>query len=324
MAHEIEIGVDGKAKMAYAASGGKPWHGLGTAVGDCVTPVEMMEAAGLDWAVEKMQTFVHFQNDDGSVENVYTGQDALVRSSDKVILDTVGKDWNPVQNAEAFDFFCDFVDKGDMKMDTAGSLRGGKLVWAMAKLKDGFTVFNGDEVRGYLLFTNPHLYGKSIDVRICVERVVCNNTLTIALAENSKNFAKINHRSKFDANRVKAILGIGENKMDQFKKQMEFLGSKQYRKVDIVKYYGDIFGKSEMEGKDLSRTGEKVMEILENQPGHEYQPGSFYQLFNSVTYATDHLLGRGADTRIDSAWYGQNAIKKQKALDLALKMAEMA
>jgi phage/plasmid-like protein (TIGR03299 family) len=315
MAHEIEI-VNGKANMAYAASGGKPWHGLGTPVDDKITPIEMMKAANLDWTVSKKQTFVEI---DG--ENVYTGQDALVRSSDNAILDVVGEGWNPVQNEEAFDFFHDFVSKGNMKMDTAGSLRGGKIVWALAKINSGFTLFNGDEVKGYLLFTNPHQYGKSIDVRTCMERVVCNNTLTVALNENSKNVAKINHRSVFNADRVKAILGIADTKVEKFKEAAEFLGSKRYRKTDLLQFYGDVFGRSEVEGKDLSRTGEQVMALLETQPGAEYQAGTFWQVFNSVTFATDHILGRGNDTRLDSAWFGQNSLRKQKALNLALEMA---
>lgn len=314
MAHEIEI-IDGKAQTAYV--GNKPWHGLGVKLEEGVTPNEMMIAAGLDWTVEKQNTFIEIGD-----KKVYTNTDALVRSTDNKILDIVGRDWNPVQNAEAFDFFCDFVEKGDMKMDTAGSLKEGKIVWALAKLKNDFTIFNGDHVKGYLLFSNPHQYGKSIDVRFCAERVVCNNTLVMALAESSKGFAKINHRSKFDAERVKSIIGISSNKMDDFKKVAEFIGSKQYKQVDVIKYYGEIFGKSEAKGKDLTRSGEQAMEILESQPGNEFQKGSFWQLFNSITYVTDHVLGRGDDTRMESAWFGMNATKKQKALTLAVDMCK--
>lgn len=314
MAHELEMTKNGAA-MAYV--GDKPWHGLGVKLAEGISPVEMMKAAQLDWTVEKKETFVKLGN-----EEVYAGRDALVRTSDNKILDIVGQDWNPVQNEEAFQFFDDFVKKGNMSMDTAGSLRDGNIVWAMAKINHGFDLFGGDEVKGYLLFTNPHQYGKSIDVRNCMERVVCNNTLTMALAEKGKKSVKINHRSVFDADRVKAVLGVAEHKIDEFKQKAEFIGSKKYQKTDITKYVGEIFGLSEVEGKTLSRTGEKVLEIIDTQPGAKYAEGTFWQLFNAVTYTTDHLLGREDSSRVESAWFGQNSLKKLKALELAIDMAK--
>ena len=194
MAHEVET-------MAYA--GALPWHGLGVPVSNDLTPAQMQQKAGLDWEVEKVDTFMRWKGD-----NVATGNQALVRSTDGKILTQVGKGWNPVQNSEAFDFFTDFVAAGDMMMDTAGSLKDGRIVWAMADVKDGFSLFGGDEVKGYLLFSNPHEYGKAIDIKFVMERVVCNNTLAVALNEKGQPSLRVNHRSKFDANKVKEILGL--------------------------------------------------------------------------------------------------------------------
>jgi len=321
--HELEILSNGTASMAYRASNGKPWHGLGVPVGDDMTPAEIMKAANLDWTVSKHEMFI--EGDFGAgLQRVKTGKDALVRDSDGKIMTIVGENWKEVQNSEAFNFFHDFVEKGDMVMDTAGALKDGRIVWALASIKDGFTLFNGDEVKGYLLFSNPHLYGKSIDIRFCAERVVCNNTLTMALAERGKNAVKINHRSVFDADRVKSILGVSSDKLNNFKEAAEFLGSKKFTKEALTEYYGTLFGKSEMEGKDLSRNGQIVMDLIENQPGAEYQAGTFWQAFNAVTYATDHVLGRENDTRLESAWFGKNSNVKQQALTLALDMAKVA
>jgi phage/plasmid-like protein (TIGR03299 family) len=318
MAHEIEV-KNGVAQTAYRISKGKPWHGLGTPVGDDLTPEQMMKAAGLDWEVVKVDTFLPWQG-----EMLPTGRQALVRETDGKLLTEVGPGWNPVQNREAFEFFKDFVSAGDMAMDTAGSLKDGQIVWALADVKDGFTLFGGDEVKGYLLFSNPHQYGRSIDVRFCLERVVCNNTLTMALNEKNQASVKINHRSKFDAARVKQILGLSHNKLETFKEAAEFLGSKQYIKSDLETYFGKIFGESKKEDKKLARTAEKVMDLIEVQPGAEFKPGSWWQAFNAVTYAVDHELGRSVDTRMTSAWFGANAKKKVDALTLAVEMAEAA
>ncbi len=315
MAHNIEI-VDGQAQMAYRLSAGVPWHGLGTPVGDDLTPKEIMKAAGLDWTVSKHKTYAKVCED-----YLETGTQALVRDSDKKILTEVGEGWNPVQNEEAFDFFTDFVKTGKMTMDTAGSLQDGRIVWALADLKDGFDLFNGDKVNGYLLFSNPHKYGQSIDVKFCAVRVVCNNTLTMAMTEKGKPSIRINHRSQFDAEKVKEVLGLSHRKMDSFKEAAEFLGSKQFTKDNIDSYFGELFGLSEKEDKKLTRTGDRLVEIIETQPGAEFKPGSFWQLFNASTFFIDHEAGRSNDTRLSSAWFGQGAKKKLDALNLAVEMA---
>ena len=316
MAHELEF-VNGVAQMAYRESKGKPWHGLGTPIGDNLTPLEIQQAAGLDWDVEKVDTFIRYKGD-----NVKTGQQALVRSTDGKILTQVGTGWNPVQNSEAFDFFTDFVSAGDMVMDTAGSLKDGQIVWALADVKDGFSLFNGDEVKGYLLFSNPHQYGKAIDIKFVMERVVCNNTLAVALNEKNQPSVRVNHRSVFDAGKVKEILGLSHNKVEKFKEAAEFLGSKQYDRAKLEQFFGKIFGESSRDDKVLSRTAERAMELVENQPGDHFRPGSWWNAYNAVTYLTDHELGRSADTRMASAWFGGNAKRKVEALDVALEMAD--
>lgn len=318
MAHELEI-KDGVAQMAYRASKGAPWHKLGTAVGDDLTPEQIMKAAGLDWDVVKVDTFFEWEG-----KSVETGRQSLVRSTDGKLMTEVGPGWNPVQNSEAFEFFADFVSVGDMVMDTAGALKDGRIVWALADVKDGFTLFGGDEIKGYLLFSNPHMYGKTIDIKFVLTRVVCNNTLTMALSEKGKPSVKINHRTKFDADRVKEILGLSHNKTEKFKQVMEFLGSKRYVKSDLETYFGEVLGKSTKEDKTLARTAERAMELIETQPGAEFQKGSWWQALNAVTYTVDHELGRSADSRMASAWFGQGAKKKADALDLAVKMAEAA
>lgn len=318
MAHELEV-INGEAQMAYRKSQGLPWHGLGTPVDDEMTPQEMMKAAGLDWEVSKVPTYIDYNG-----QQIETGQEALVRSTDGKILTQVGTGWNPVQNAEAFDFFTEFVSNGDMVMDTAGSLKGGQLVWALADVNDGFSLFNGDEVKGYLLFSNPHMYGKAIDVKFVMERVVCNNTLAVALGESGQPAVRINHRSEFNPEMVKEVLGISHDKVEKFKEAAEFLGSKAYNKEQLNRFMAQVFGTSNREDKDLSRTADQALGFVENQPGDHFRPGTWWNAYNAVTYMADHKLGRSADTRMSSAWFGVNAKRKVDALDAALSFAKAA
>jgi phage/plasmid-like protein (TIGR03299 family) len=318
MAHALEM-INGEAQMAYRLTSGVPWHGLGTPVDDDMTPIEMMKAAGLDWTVRKVESFVEVNGD-----KIPTGQQALIRETDGKILTNVGGNWNPCQNETAFEFFNDFVRAGDMVMDTAGSINDGKMVFAAADVRDGFTLFGGDEVKGYLLFSNPHQYGKCIDVKFVMTRVVCNNTLSMALTEKSQPAVRLSHRNEFDAEVVKELLGISHTRVQQFKEAAEFLGSKRYNNYDFERFLGKVFGTSSQENKVLSRTGERALEIVETQPGANFKPGTWWNAYNAVTYITDHELGRSDDARASSSLFGANARKKLDALDLAVEMAEAA
>ena len=309
MAHLVE-------QMAYA--GQLPWHGLGKKVSPDLTPDEMLREAGLDWLVEKEE--IVLASNQKPLE-----QQALVRSSDSSILTIVGKGWNPVQNHEAFEFFNDFVVSGNMEMHTAGSLKEGKMVWALAKVKESFSVFGDDQVDSYLLFSNPHQFGKCIDVRFTPIRVVCNNTLTYALDSVSVNSVKINHSSKFKGDMVKNALGFSKERLEMYRQQALFLGSKRYTSEKVEEYFGKVFPISgEDKGEKLSRNAKKAMELVYTQPGAKYAEGSFWQLFNAVTYMEDHVVGRSTDSRLYSAWYGQGKNKKQKGLEVALEMAKAA
>lgn len=324
MAHELEI-VNGEASMAYA--GDVPWHGLGTKVPSDLSPEQMLKAAKLDWTVEKRPMF--FKTESG---DKMTDQFALVRSSDDKHLTTISAQWKPVQNIEAFEFFNDFVLTGDMEMHTAGSLKGGKMVWAMAQIKESFELFGGDKVDGYLLFSNPHEFGRSIDIRFTPVRVVCNNTLTMALGSEEKYSIKINHRQRFDADDIKSVLGIAGERLQKYKDQAQFLGQKKFTQESITEYFNRVFPsmskdeekKGNLRSFPISRQAEMAADVLDSQPGSEFAKGSWWQGFNAVTYLTDHVLGRSTDSRLTSAWYGINRAKKEKALELAVEYAEMA
>ena len=316
MAHMVET-------MAYA--GELPWHGLGVPVSNDLTPAQMQQKAGLDWNVEKVDAFVNIGG-----QQVKTGQQALVRTSDNTILTNVGEGWNPVQNSEAFDFFTDFVMEGDMEMHTAGSLKNGQIVWALAKVKESFDIFGEDRVDAYFLFSNPHQYGKAIDVRFTPIRVVCNNTLTMSLNTESERAVKIGHRTSFDADLVKEKLGLATEKFTKYKEMAQFLGSKRFKVEDLIQYYNEVLpSTSRKEAEplavtaydDLSRGAKMCYDALETQPGAEYGAGTWWQAFNSVTYFTDHHQGRNAENRLHSQWFGGNQLKKVKAAEKAVEYA---
>jgi phage/plasmid-like protein (TIGR03299 family) len=198
-------------------------------------------------------------------------------------------------------------------------------VWALAKVKESFELFKGDTIESYLLFTNFHKYGFSTDVRFTPIRVVCNNTLSLSLSSAVERMVKYSHRRVFKPEEVKGLLGIAANKLEQYHDMAAFLGSKKTNDNDLLEYFKQVFPVSgASKKKEVSKNAALALSILHTQPGSEYAEGTWWQPLNAVTFITDHLAGRSADSRLTSAWYGANRNVKLKALELATQYAEAA
>ena len=316
MAHEVET-------MAYA--GETPWHGLGTKVNNDLTPAQIRKAAGLSWDVERKPMYYRWGDEN---EEIPVGSDVLVRNDTGRKLTEISEEWQEVSNQTAFEFFDEFIKAGQMEMHTAGSLKNGNIVWALAKVRKHFQLFNKkDTVESFLLFSLPHIYGKCLDVRFTPIRVVCNNTLTLALDRHGDMAVKLNHRRKFDADQVKETLGLADNKLEIYKKNAQLLSTKKWQTATLEKYFSEVFpnksAKEDSEDK-MSRPARKALEVMDTQPGADLGAGTWWQAFNAVTYLTDHQLGHSPDTRLYSAWYGSNRKKKVFALEKAVEYANAA
>lgn len=326
MSHNVET-------MAYA--GELPWHGLGVPVSNDMSAYEMMEAAQLNWTVKKVPMF-RLNNSVIEQDNLnqYHGgmliknKMALIREEDNTELDVVGKNWHPVQNQEAFDFFYDWVEEGKMEMHTAGSLSNGKIVWILAKVNETFEVVKDDVVESYMLFTNPHSFGTSLNVRFTPIRVVCNNTLQLALGSNN-NGIRLDHTKKFDPHMVRDALGLASNSMIQYSDQAKHLVNKMSTKESRDEYFSKLFPMThhEQEVKGYVRSKKAAYaNRLHNDgtPGAGLVKDSWWDTFNTVTYMYDHKLGKSNASRVRSSWYGDASKSKQEALTKALQYADVA
>tara|TARA_B100000035_G_scaffold1622_2_gene1366 strand:+ start:6471 stop:7499 length:1029 start_codon:yes stop_codon:yes gene_type:complete len=342
MAHAVET-------MAYA--GEVPWHGLGVKVEDNLTPDEMLVAAGLDWTVSKRHLFTHSEPSVENSKEVIPVNDyyVLVRDSDNKTFGPCGPKFVPSQNADAFKFFEKFTSVGDMSMDTAGALKGGEQVWGLAKINDGFTLPGDDRVLGYLLVSVSHKWGKANEIRFTPIRVVCNNTLTYALADKTRPSFKMPHLTALDAEVFKSAeeaLGIAGDRMKDFKESAEFLSSKNYTSQNVVSYISELFQPELLEQQknieqmsdikaiatrqsmvdEFKRIPAMVHQALEEQPGANLKSskGTWWGAANAVTFIVDHKWGHDRDAALHNAWFGGRASLKQKAISKALEYAKAA
>lgn len=315
MAHQVET-------MAYTNQ--VPWHGLGHYVAKAPDVDGMLKAAQLNWSVEKQPMFL---GDEERTE--VPGKSALVRSSDGKVLDVVGSQYKPTQNTEAFEFFREFVDAGGATMETAGSLRGGQFVWGLANLNASFTMAGGDEVKGYLLVASPHKQGKSLLVRFTTVRVVCNNTLTLALGEGGTEF-RMSHRRSFDEvtrTEAKDALGIAREQMGTFERNARKLKRMKMTQREVIEVLAPIYQEKAPVGNiadDFEANGsirmKRLVDVLSNAPGA--QPDNAWGVLNAVTYYSDHLASRTNDKRLTNAWFGKTANDKERVLEALLLRAE--
>lgn len=325
--------MDAVETMAYA--GEVPWHGLGVRVDSTWEPDAMAVAAGVDWEVRSLPIKAKNPN-----TNKYSipvdGFNVITRMSDHKILGPCGPRWKPVQNMESIDFFKKFTEAGHMTMETVGSLDGGKQVWGLAKLQKEITLPGDDVVSGHLLLSNPHIWGKSMTIMFTPIRVVCMNTLMMALRHGNQKFRHPHsvEWSESQAAKAEEALGLGEKLMEDFGEKANALAEKVVDDRVIDYYLAKVLcPEAVTEGKRgainvdtglLNRQFETVKEFVGTQPGAHLKSseGTLWGALNAVTFFFDHHYGKSADSRITSAWFGANRITKQKAANEAFEVLE--
>ncbi len=330
MSHKVET-------MAYANE--KPWHGLGFQVSNKLSVEQMLAAAKIDWTVSKQKLYLNGEHDNRLVDGTY----ALMRDTDKSVLSIVGEVYKPVQNAESMDFFQKFVEAGKMNMETAGSLWGGRYVWGLARVGKDIKILGKDEIRGYLLLSSPHVHGKSMVIQFTPIRVVCWNTIRMALGEKLKGNGsafRMPHSTKFDESvkqKAAEALGLATKQMEEFGEVASHLAKKKAKAEDVEQYFCDVLRfdpkKAMAEGK--VKKDKEVKEprmlphlraALEHAPGHDMvtAAGTWWGALNAVTYVVDHETSGNRDTALKNAWFGHKAEIKSRALDLVMAAAKVS
>lgn len=210
----------------------KPWHGLGVEVAEAPTSADALRLAGLDWEVQQK----NIQVCGGSKIENYK---ANVRSTDGAVLGVVSDSYKIVQNAEAFSFTDELIG-GDVRYETAGSLRGGKKIWLLAKMPE--RKIAGDAVEPYLCFSNTHDGTGAIRVCMTPIRVVCNNTLNLAL-NTAKRQWSARHMGNIEQKMQEArmCLQLADAYMDGLGDYADKLANKTINDEELDKILNEMF-----------------------------------------------------------------------------------
>lgn len=317
MAHELSE-VNGVTEFFY--HGTKPWHGLGTPVNDLATAKEAIEAAHLDWIVEKKD--IYFKEKDTFAFTKTEGC-ATVRADINHPLGIVSNRYMPIQNYEAFDFMDTLVATREAKYVTAGALFQGKKVFLLCQIPGHISINQDDKVEKYLLLVNTHDGSSTLKVMFTGVRVVCNNTLKIATSKsNSFETVSIHHKGNLHAKITEAqkILGISINYFKLMEETFQKFSGYIISQQEATQYFLDVIPG---ETPQATRIRSKIEELYYTGQGADLAINSIWGAYNAVTeYVDHHRIDHNAkpDRYLDSTIFGRGAEIKDTAYKTALAL----
>ncbi|PJI36606.1 DUF932 domain-containing protein [Acinetobacter pseudolwoffii] len=342
MAHQLE-------QMAYV--GDTPWHGLGNQLTQN-QPIEIWaQQAGMDWRIESSDVSYMAKNERGqSIIMPYEEQRVLYRSDTHAPLSVVSQRYQEVQPMEILEFYRDLTEQSGFELETAGVLKGGKKFWALARTGQSTALKGKDVSNGYILLATACDGTLATTAQFTNIRVVCNNTLAIALRgqSSSAGVVKVPHSTKFDADKVKQQLGISVRAWDEHMYEMKQLTQRKVTQGEAAAFFDAVFNNTSMSVADQEeniiqfyrniatanpakeksepngRAMTKVMDMFNGQGrGAELSSAkdTAYGLLCSITEFADHeRRAMSTDHRLDSAWFGAGAALKQRGLEQALRL----
>ena len=262
----------------------KPWHGLGTIVMEAPTSADALGLAGLDWEVVQEPVYT------GNQEPI-KGYKANVRSSDRKVLGVVSDRYKVVQNTDAFSFTDELLGKG-VRYETAGSLQEGKKVWLLARLPKEY-VIAGERISPYLVFSNTHDGSGSVKVAVTPVRVVCNNTLNLALNTAKRSFSMIHAGNIHDKiQEAKDTLFMAERYMDSLSIEFEQLRRQKMTDAQVKEYIELLLPVEEEATPIQSRNTVKLRRDMERRyydaPDLQKVGNNAYRFINAVSDFATH------------------------------------
>jgi len=304
--------------------GETPWHGLGNQLAPG-QPLEVWaKHAGMDWSIRESP--VRFMTESaGNLGAIMTFPEnkVLFRSDTNAPLSVVSQRYQVVQPREILEFYRDLTEVSGFELETAGILKGGRKIWALAKTGQSVALRGNDVTKAYVLLATACDGTLATTAQFTSIRVVCNNTLAVALG-NSTGAVKVPHSTSFDAHSVKKQLGISVSSWDQFMYGLKTLSERKVKTAEAERFFLKVFTDESKTaaGYTNERAMAKTMTLFD---GHgkgadlASSKGTAFGLLNAVTEFVDHeRRARSVDHRLESAWFGQGANLKHKALDQAL------
>ena len=262
----------------------KPWHGLGRKVEEAPCSADALRLAGLDWKVIQEPIYT----DTGEI---IPGYKANVRDSDRKTLGVVTDRYKIIQNEDAFAFTDTLLGSG-VRYETAGSLQEGKRVWILARLPHEY-IISGERISPYLVFSNTHDGSGAVKVALTPVRVVCNNTLNLALQTANRSWS-MNHTGnvKDKIQEAKDALFMAETYMDRLGKEFENLHRQKITDSQVKEYIELLLpmekDATSIQSKNILRLREDLRQRYYDAPDLQEVGNNAYRFINAVSDFATH------------------------------------
>ena len=319
MAHLVQT-------MAY--KGASPWHSIGNRLSPRQSIETWQREAGMNWQINETPVLFNAAQGEGSLLNLRSNADikVLYRSDNLEPLSVVSDRYKVVQPAEVLEFYRDLVSVGGFELETAGILKSGRKLWALAKTGQETILKGGDKVKAYLLLATSCDGSLATTAQFTSIRVCCNNTLQMAVGD-SRGAVKVPHSTTFDPTVVKQQLGLGMSSWSSFMDAIKVLSERKVNKFETMSFLVDVLGDPALPLQD--QPNQKALQSVYalfsgGAKGSDMASanGTAWGLVNAITEYTDHhKRALSQDHRLDSAWFGASAQIKEKAFNEALKLA---
>lgn len=304
-----------------------PWHGLGNILDHPPTVEEAIRVSELDWKVYTEPVYRYF-NEKDEIDEVPAQVMIRDDGGEGEVLGVVGPSYVPLQNVEAFNVFEPLIDSGELLLETAGSLKGGRKVWILARIAvDGKDVMKGDEVRPYVLLSNSHDGTQAVRIGYTPIRVVCWNTLSASVNHKESKLIKVVHRGNVKENveALRETMNLFKATFEASAADFKFLSKKSINSDDLKKYVRIVVSPNKtdltFDDEPITRTENRIVELFETGVGSNLHGDSWWGAYNAINEYLMYEKGRSADNRLDSVWFGLDRKTNDFALETALKMA---
>lgn len=297
MAHQLYKNQDGKVSFAFTGPRKAVWHGLGQELTDGADIDTWKIEAGMDWTA--LAAPVMFKPRESNLSE-FAERKVLYRSDNHIPLSIVSEDYHVVQPGEVIEFFRDLTERHGMKLSSAGCLFKGTRFWALAETGKEFQPIRGDTILGHLLFVTSIDGTLSNTAKFVSTRVVCQNTLSIALSEKTTPVVRKTHRQIWNPEQVKIDLGVINSSWENFKNKLNALASHSMKDDEVELFFKKtFFDPKKDEDSQVSSDKKRVtnlMSLYKNGSGAEYDYGTALGALNAVTNLYTHGTGRVRST----------------------------
>jgi len=337
MPANITVNEQGQAEMFY--TGKAPWHQMGTEVEHALTSADAIRAANMDWNV--VTTPILYRANHTNILQEVPNRVVVMREDTSEVFTVASDRYTPLPNRNAFEFFDTVVGAGQAIYHTAGTIKGGRKFWILAKLDGELKVTNDDVLHKYILLGSSHDTSMPLSMMFTTVRVVCDNTFSLALSANTNM-----NETRFTAKHTPSItqkavsaretLALADAYFENMMVGVNNLVKQAWNSVDMQRFTYTLFDldveKSiDEQRKNKAYAADKVLDLFANGRGNSLAgvANTKWAAFNAVTEYTDyarpvgHNLSTGeshspdvVSKRLDDAWYGPGAALKQRAWDL--------